>query len=162
MNESERLADQIERALNGEAWHGPSWREVLKDVSRGAALERPLAEAHSIAEIVLHATTWHDVVRRRLLGEVPEVTDELDWPRPSIASEEDWQAAVTRFFDTGRALRDAVAVFPPERLLEKRPNVDQTWYTLAIGILQHDLYHAGQVGLLRKATVLESSGAAGS
>ena len=153
MNESERLADQIARALNGEAWHGPSWREVLEGVGRTAALQRPVPGAHSIAEIVLHATTWHDVARRRLLGEDPAVTDEQDWPKAAFATEQEWKEAVARLFDTGGALRDTVAAFPPARLPEKRPNVDQNWYTLAIGILQHDLYHAGQVGLLRKARV---------
>ena len=153
MNESERLADQIERALNGEAWHGPSWREVLEGIGRGAALQRPVPGAHSIAEIVLHATTWHEVVRRRLQGESPEVSEDQDWPKAAFATDQEWKDAVTRLFDTGRALRDTVAAFPPARLLEKRPNVDQNWYALAIGILQHDLYHAGQVGLLRKAQV---------
>ena len=153
MNESERLANQIERALNGEAWHGPSWREVLEGVSRTAALQKPVPEAHSIAEIVLHAGTWHDVVRRRLLGETPEVSDEQDWPRAAFQTDRDWANAVARLFDTGRALRDAVAAFPPEKLHQMRPKLNQTWYALAIGILQHDLYHAGQVGLLRKAAV---------
>jgi uncharacterized damage-inducible protein DinB len=153
MNESERLADQIERALNGEAWHGPSWRDVLEGISRGAALQRPVPGAHSIAEIVLHATTWHDVARRRLQGESADVSDEQDWPKAAFATDQEWKDAIARLFDTGRALRDTVASFPPQRLLEKRPNADQNWYALAIGILQHDLYHAGQVGLLRKAQV---------
>jgi len=75
MNESERLADQLTKALNGDAWHGPSWSEALEGITREGALHRPITEAHSIAEIVLHATTWNDLVRRRLLGELPEVTE---------------------------------------------------------------------------------------
>jgi uncharacterized damage-inducible protein DinB len=154
MNESERLADQIERAVNGEAWHGPAWCDVLKGVGRDAALQRPVSDAHSIAEIVLHVTTWHDIVRRRLLGEIlGEVSDEQDWPKAAFANDQEWQDAVARLFETGRALSKAVAAFPPEQLHENRSNVAQTWYVLLIGILQHDLYHAGQVGLLRKAAV---------
>jgi hypothetical protein len=153
MNESERLADQIERALNGNAWHGPSWREALQDVTRERALERPIPEAHSIAEIVLHATSWHDVVRRRLEGESPAVSDAQDWPEAAVADDAAWQAAVARLFATGRSLREAVERFPADQLHEKRPKVEDTWYGLVIGELQHVLYHAGQVSLLRKAGV---------
>lgn len=153
MNESERLARQYERALNGEAWHGPSWREALEGVTREAALRRPIAEAHAIAEIVLHATTWHEVVRERLEGGNPEVSDERDWPAARFADDAAWEAAVRRLFDTGRALRETVERFPAERLEAKRPNTDGTWYELVIGGLQHVLYHAGQVALLRKAAV---------
>lgn len=153
MNESERLADQLQRALQGNAWHGPSWREALEGVSREAALRRPIPEAHSIAEIVRHATTWHDVVRRRIEGESPEVSDAEDWPPADLADDAAWEAARTRLFDSGRALGETIARFPSERLHEKRPNVDDDWFGLVIGELQHALYHAGQVAILKKAAV---------
>lgn len=151
MNESERLAQQIERALEGDAWHGPAWREALDGVTRETALRRPIPEAHSIAEIVLHATAWHDVVRRRLEGETPEVTDAQDWPTPHLPDDQAWEAAIRRLLDSGRALREVVARFPEERLQTSRPGTGGTWYELVIGELQHVLYHAGQVAVLRKA-----------
>jgi len=153
MNESGRLADQLNRALNGEAWHGPSWREVLDGVNAQAAVQRPVPNGHSIGEIVLHIVNWHDVVRRRIEGETPDVTDDQDWPRAAFASETEWKATTQRLFDTGRTLSDTIARFPEERLQEERGNNAGTWYQLLIGILQHDLYHAGQVGLLKKAAV---------
>ena len=153
MNESQRLADQIHRALNGDAWHGPSWREALEGVTREGAFRRPIPEAHTIAEIVMHATTWHDVVRRRLDGETPQVPDAEDWPPGTIRDEGAWTAAVSRLFQTGDALIAKVREIPAERLHEKRPGVDGTWYDLVIGELQHVLYHGGQVGLLKKAAV---------
>jgi hypothetical protein len=153
MNESERLAQQYERALNGDAWHGPSWREVLEGVTRETALRKPIPEAHSIAEIVLHATTWHDVVRRRLEGESPQVSDAEDWSAARFADDAAWDAAVRRLLESGRALRETVARFPVERLEATRPNTEGNWYELLIGELQHVLYHAGQVSLLKKAAV---------
>ena len=153
MSESKRLADQLQRALRGDAWHGPSWREVLEDVSLADAVRRPIPQAHSIAEIVLHTTTWHDVAKRRLDGETPKVTEEQDWPKAAFTSEAEWTAATKRLFDTGQALGDTVGAFPEPRLQEERPGNAGTWYQLAIGILQHELYHAGQVALLRKAGV---------
>ena len=150
MNETKRLADQLERALNGEAWHGPSWKELLDGVTFEAAVRRPIPDAHSIAEIVMHAGTWHDVVRRRIEGESPQVSDEEDWP-PAPKNEAEWTAAVARLLDTGKSLSDTIAAFPVRRLEDSRPGVDDTWYGLLIGELQHVLYHAGQVALLRKA-----------
>lgn len=154
MNESKRLAEQLTRALNGEAWHGPSWREVLDGLGHRAAAHRPIAEGHTIAEVLLHATTWNDVVRRRLEGESPEVTESEDWPpAASLDNDAAWSAAQTRFFESGRSLADTVARFPTDKLVEKRPGVDGTWYELVAGQLQHLLYHAGQAGLLRKARI---------
>lgn len=153
MNESERLASELQKALNGEAWHGPSWRELLEGVTREDALERPVAGAHNMAEIVRHVTTWEDVVRRRLEGETPAVSDAEDWPRPDLEGESAWQATIERLFVTSRALCETVARFPVERLQERRPGMDQTWYAMLIGELQHVLYHAGQVSLLKKATI---------
>lgn len=151
MNESERLAQQLERALNGNAWHGPSWREALDGVTWQSATQRPIPEAHTLAEVVLHATTWHDVVRRRLEGESPEVSDAQDWPAPAITDDASWKATVANLFETGRALQATMAKFPAGKLGEIRPGTDGTWYELLIGELQHVLYHAGQVGLLKKA-----------
>ncbi len=153
MNESERLAAEIEKALDGGAWHGPSLREALQGIDRQAALERPVAGAHTIAEIALHATTWNDVVRRRLEGEAPQVPDDQDWPRAEVPDDAAWDAIVSRVFDTGHALCEAVRRFPPAKLLEERPRVGDLWFHLVVGQLQHVLYHTGQVSLLRKAVL---------
>jgi hypothetical protein len=150
-NESERLAAQLERALQGGAWHGSSWRELLEGVGRGAALRRPVAGAHTIAEIVLHSAVWHDVVRRRLDGETFQVTDAEDWPQADLRDDRAWKDLQRRLFDSGRALCERIRGFPAERLHQRRPGLEDTWHGLVIGELQHVLYHAGQVGLLRKA-----------
>ena len=152
MSESKRLAVQLEKAFHGGAWHGPSWKEALEGVGRREAVHRPISEAHSIAEILLHVATWNDVVRRRLAGESPaQPTDEEDWPSATFPNDEAWSQAVARFSETGRALKQTVEKFPEEKLHAKRPGLDGTWYDLMIGQLQHALYHAGQVSLLRKS-----------
>jgi hypothetical protein len=151
MNECERIAAQLGRALHGNAWHGPSWKEVLKGVSLAQALHRPIPDAHTIAEIALHATSWHEIVRERLEGGTPEVTDARNFPDGNLRSEAQWKAVKARLFSSGDALRRTIAQFPPARLHRRRPRTRGTWYELAIGQLQHDLYHAGQVAVLRKA-----------
>jgi hypothetical protein len=98
-------------------------------------------------------TTWNDVVRRRMEGETPNVTGALDWPKVTLKDEKTWQAVVAKLFESGDALAETVAAFPVEKLHRKRPNVPGTWYDLMLGQLQHILYHAGQVGLLKKSAV---------
>lgn len=151
MNESERLAMELDKALNGGAWHGPSFREALDGVDLAAALRRPIPEAHSIAEIVQHATTWHDVVRRRLDGETPQVPDEQDWPKAAPADAAAWAALRQQLHETGRTLCETVRAFPVEKLHQQRPRIDDTWYSLISGELQHVIYHAGQIAVLRKS-----------
>jgi uncharacterized damage-inducible protein DinB len=153
MNESERLAREIEKALDGGAWHGPSWRETLNGVSRSTALRRPIAEGHTIAEIVLHVTTWHDVVRQRLAGENPDVSTEKDWPVANFASDDAWSAATRQALEGGLSLCDAIRRFPAARLHERRPGLEETWFELISGQLQHTLYHLGQIGILKKGAV---------
>jgi uncharacterized protein YfaQ (DUF2300 family) len=107
-------------------------------------------EGHSIAEVVLHAATWQDVVRRRLQGETPQVSDEEDWPSADGGAAW-WKKTQARLFETGAALTKTVEQFPAERLHENRPGLDDTWYGLIIGQLQHGLYHLGQAAVLGKA-----------
>src|SRR4029450_3166549 len=88
MSEVQRIEDQLGRAFEGHAWHGPAVRELLADVTAAKAAARPLSDAHNIWEIVLHITTWEEVVRRRLQGEVvADLTPEQDWPPVQDISE---------------------------------------------------------------------------
>jgi len=152
MGESQRLADQLRKAFNGEAWYGPSWRESLEGVGPADARRRPVAQAHSIGEIVLHTITWHEVATKRLAGGTPpQPTDEENFPKAEFTHESEWKAAIDKLFATGNALAETIAAFPDAKLDEQRPNNAGTWYQLACGMLQHDLYHLGQVGLLKKA-----------
>lgn len=151
MNVCKHLAAELERALEGGAWHGSSWRELLEETPFEVAAARPVAGAHTIAEIVHHSVTWQEVVRQRLLGEAPQVSDDENWPATAITDEDAWVALRAKLLATGRALGEAVAAFPVERLHEKRPGVDGTWFELILGQLQHMLYHAGQIPMLRMA-----------
>lgn len=151
MNEVTRIADQLQRAFEGEAWHGPSLRELLADLPAAAAAARPLRGAHSIWEIVLHLTGWHDAVHRRLQGEPVKEPDTGDWPTPSVPSEEAWTSAVAALEHSHRELLEAVAALDESRLDEPVvPGFSSVYVTLH-GVVQHDLYHAGQIALLKKA-----------
>jgi uncharacterized damage-inducible protein DinB len=152
MDEIQGIVDQLQRAFEGHAWHGPAVRELLADVSAAQADARPIAQAHSIWEIVLHISTWEHIVRRRLQGEVINgLADEEDWPAVRDSSEAAWRQAVHDLEERHRALRDAVAQLDEARLTAKVPGKDHSVYVMLHGIIQHDLYHAGQIAVLKKA-----------
>jgi uncharacterized damage-inducible protein DinB len=148
MSEITRIVEQLEQAHQGGAWHGPSVAEALEGVSAAGASRKPIGAAHSIWEIVNHVRATDEVVRRRVSGEAPR--DEEDWPAPSGQGDAGWRAAVDQLKATQRALREAVSKLPERRLHENIPGQDHSyWYGLH-GIVHHDLYHAGQISLLKK------------
>ena len=150
MGERDRILDQLTRAFEGEAWHGPSVLEVLEGVTYQRALKKPIPGAHSIWELVLHMTAWEDVVRRRLLGEKPELTDEENWPRIKDRGKAAWGRALEGLRAGHMKLRDTVAGISDEQLDVSPTGKYSTRYQLMHGILQHDLYHAGQIAILKK------------
>ena len=147
-----RLEEQLRLALEGEAWHGPSVLEVLAGVSAEQASSHPIPGSHSIWELVLHIGSDYALVLRRLAGDGRRLTPEEDWPSCPPATAEHWQEAVEALRRLNQQLREAVRAFPAERLDEPLvPEVPYTAYTQFVGVTQHNLYHAGQISLLKRA-----------
>jgi len=152
MSEIQRIEDQLQRAFEGNAWHGPGVRELMADVTAAQAAGRPLPTAHSIWEIVLHMATWERVVYRRLQGEtVVNLPMEQDWPPVRDSSEAAWHQAVRDLEQANHDLRAAIAQSTEARLADMAPGKDHSVYVMLHGIIQHDLYHAGQIAILKKA-----------
>ena len=153
MTESVRLADQIRRAFEGNAWHGDSLLELLADVDAKTAAAKPIKDAHSIWELLLHIAAWDDAVRRRAGGEAVELSDEQNFPSVKDASEAAWRQAVESAKQTHNQLIKAVAAFPDSRLQDLVPGKAEKYHNffyMFSGIVQHELYHAGQIALLKK------------
>jgi uncharacterized damage-inducible protein DinB len=151
MNEVERIADQLRRAFEGEAWHGPAVLELLKDVNAAKAAAKPANGGHSIWEIVNHIGAWDGAVRRRIGGEAVELEGDLNFPPVGEASEGAWKKAVQNLKDGHAALIQAVLAMPEHRLLESVPGREHyDYYHMLHGVVQHELYHAGQIALLKK------------
>jgi uncharacterized damage-inducible protein DinB len=153
MSEIQRISEQLRRAFEGNAWHGPAVRELLADVTAAGAVARPLPSAHSIWEIVLHMATWERVVRRRLQGEtIADLPSDQDWPAIQDTSEAAWHKTIQDLERANHALREEITRVGEEGLAETVPGKEHSVYTMLHGIIQHDLYHAGQVALLKKAS----------
>lgn len=158
MDEIGRIVDEIARAYDGDAWHGPSLHSLLAGVTAAEAAARPVPGAHSIWELTLHLGAWMEEIRRRLgTGRAAEPA-EGDWPPVGEASEAAWRRVREQLDERHRALLADVAALPASRLQERIPRLHQapgaagvTVYTTVAGILQHGVYHAGQIALLKKA-----------
>jgi uncharacterized damage-inducible protein DinB len=153
MTEIDRILDQLKRAFEGNAWHGPSVREVLAGITAAQAHARPLPNAHSIWELARHVAVWEDVGRRRLAGDRAqiEISSPADWPPPEDTSEGAWASAKLALERGHQALVEAIMRVPESRLDEPVAEGMSTVYVTLHGVIQHDLYHAGQIAILKKA-----------
>jgi uncharacterized damage-inducible protein DinB len=153
------LADQIGRAFRGQSWHGPSVREVLEGVSAEDAAAHPIAGAHSIWEIVLHLLAGYRLVLGRVRGEHAQLSPDEEWPPVAgLGSEEAWRESQRTLEELNQQLQRAVRAFPAERLSQELGSRYPA-YIQFCGAPQHDLYHAGQIVILKKA-LAASRGAA--
>jgi uncharacterized damage-inducible protein DinB len=153
MSEAARIADQLRRAFRGDAWHGDSVFEILEGVTAAQAAARPIARAHTIWELVLHVAAWDGAVLRRLGGVAVELSDAENFPTVTDTSGAAWRKALAQVRRVHEELVEAVSVLPDSRLDEMVPGKDDahyTFYYMLHGVVQHELYHAGQIALLKK------------
>ena len=151
MTELDRIADQLKRAFEGPAWCGQSVTESLKDVSSAQAFAHPIAGAHSIAELVSHVIVWEKAIRQTILGEGNiTVTDEENFSLFPDTSDKTWGALIKVLVNGHLELRHAVENFDMRRLDEIPDGAKSSVYVLLHGVIQHDLYHAAQIMMLKK------------
>ncbi|KAA9338624.1 DUF664 domain-containing protein [Hymenobacter busanensis] len=162
MAETNRIIDQLQRAFNGDAWSGPSLLATLQDMTAAQAVAQRLPQVHSIWEIVLHLTAWMRVAEQRIReNRSEEMSAAHDWPAlPQPADEAAWQQAQQALAAAHGALLAAAARLSDADLDREigatsmsTPGTGTTNYVLLHGVAQHNLYHAGQVALLKKVFV---------
>lgn len=150
-SEAGNIADQLRRAFDGSAWHGPALLEILADIDAVTAASRPIANVHSIWELVLHIGVWDRSGLVRLGGEKYQPTGEDNFPPVSSATESTWLKVVADVKRTHDKLVKTVTALPDSRLWDRVPGKRYDFYHLLHGIAQHELYHAGQIAVLKKA-----------
>ena len=151
MSESKRIADQLHRAYAGGAWHGPALRQLLRGVTARQAAARPLPHAHTIWELVLHITAWKRAVLRRTQGKALSLSPAQNFPPMPKATAANWKSALSALQAAQEDLERTLAALPDKRLKRIVPGKRYTLYFMLHGLVQHDLYHAGQIALLKKA-----------
>ncbi len=149
--EPQRIADQLHRAYAGGAWHGPALRQLLHGVSAKQAAARPVRGAHTIWELVLHITAWNRAVLRRTQGKATSLSPAENFPAMPRATTANWKQAQAALRAAQQDLHHAVSALPDSRLKKIVPGKRYSVYFMLHGLVQHDLYHAGQIALLKKA-----------
>jgi len=150
VSEAEFIADQLDRAFYGSAWHGPALMELLKDVNAVRAAAKPLRNVHSIWELVLHIAAWDGAVQRRLGGEKLQLKAEENFPRVPTPTEAAWRKTVADAKRTHDRLVKTVATLSDQRLRDRVPGKRYNFHHMLHGLAQHELYHTGQIAVLKK------------
>jgi len=151
LQEIGRIVDQLRRAFDGQAWHGPSVMKLLSGVAADEAAARPLEGRHTIWELVLHIAAWENVARRVLMGEKKtSLSDEEDWPSVESTGEAAWKETLEELDRVHKGLVEDISGFDETRLDETVPGASYSFYNMLHGVIQHDLYHAGQIAVLRR------------
>ena len=145
----------IDQAFDRKSWHGTNLRGSIRSLDVERASWRPARDRHNIWEIVVHAAYWKYVVRRRLLGEKRgsfplKGSNWFTRPSGSTPDEKVWRSDVSLLVETHRGLRDAVANLEAKDVYYVPPDSKVRNLELITGIASHDLYHAGQIQLLKR------------
>ena len=153
------LLDSLDEAFDKKSWHGPNLRGAIRGVTAVQAAWRPAGDRHNIWELTLHAAYWKYVVRRKLLREKrgsfvlagsnfferpesgPAAADTA--PAEAAATETAWKRDIAILEAEHRKLRDTIAQLPVRAFTPAACH-------LIRGAAAHDLYHAGQIRLLRR------------
>ena len=147
------LLATIDQAYNKQSWHGTNLRGSIRGVSPALAAWRPAPGRHNIWELVVHAAYWKYAVLRRLTGQKRgsfALEGSNFFERPVETTERAWRDDIRLLDDTHRQLRAAIAALPAAKLRAVEPGRKTTNAWLITGIAAHDLYHAGQIQLIKK------------
>ena len=152
-NELALLLRMMDEGFYRKAWHGTNLRGAIRGLTVSEAAWRPSPERHNIWEIVVHAAYWKYAVRRRIQGgkRGSFVLKGSNWfPRGKDMDSTLWQEDIRLLEHEHRLLREAAAALPGSRLHTKAPGGSVAVSTLLYGISHHDVYHAGQIQVLKR------------
>lgn len=148
--EIQRIADMLRNTFDGAAWHGPSVMQVLREINAVVAFT-PTEGIHTIAELVFHMTTWRNFTIKRLLGQHTYDVSEVDnFPVFETKDKHAWHKVLLDLEDSQELLLQTLEKTAPEKLTEKVGEKAYNFYILLHGMIQHDIYHLGQIILLSK------------
>ena len=143
----------VDEAYDKRAWHGTNLRGSLRGVTVAQAAFRARPDGHNIWELMVHAAYWKYDIRRRLNGEKSgsfELEGSNFWKRPVEETDAAWRDDLALLQREHQQLRAAVEAFPATRWTRKAPGKPFNFEGLVRGVAAHDLYHAGQIQLLKR------------
>jgi len=151
-NDIALLLQCIDEGYSRKAWHGPNLRGAIRGLNAGQVAWRPGGNRHNIWEIVVHCAYWKYAVRRRILGEKRGSfpLKGSNWFARSGGTENEWREDVRMLGDMHRLMVEAIDVLKSSdlRKIPRGSKVDNR--AIISGIAMHDVYHAGQIQLIKR------------
>jgi len=145
MSELDKIIASVRDVYDGNPWYGSSVMAVLSKIPVDN-VNKKIQNSHSVIELVLHMTSWRKFVIHKLQGdESHEVSAESNFPAGS-----DWAAALANLQESQNNLLMAMASFDNKNLENQVPNRKYSFSKLLNGIVQHDIYHLGQIAMITK------------
>lgn len=148
-----QLLKLIDESYNKKSWHGTNLMGSIRRLTASQAAWRPAANRHNIWEIVLHAAYWKYAVRRRLLGEKRgsfPIKGSNWFIRPEQISDKSWREDIKLLDEMHESMRETIKNLKTKDL-EKIPLGSKVNnLSIITGIALHDVYHAGQIQLLKR------------
>lgn len=152
MSQIEFIVDQLKRAFDGEAWHGPALMEVLADVDAATAAAHPISTAHCIWELVLHLAAWEQVIITRIVeGKAVQLSDEKNFGHIEQVNDAAWRQALDTLQRKHQELIKVASQLTESRLTDPVAGKDYNLLFMLNGAVQHAAYHGGQIALLKRA-----------
>lgn len=150
ISETYRITELLRRAFDGEPWYGPSVMDVLSEVTLEETLNQ-LPESHTIAELVAHMIAWRTFVVKRLQGDPNyEIEQEESFRKIAAMTSDQWNELLQQLHQTQEELLQMLSKTSDEKLNDVVAGREYTFDKMLHGIIHHDIYHIGQIVLLRK------------
>ncbi|HXZ18838.1 MAG TPA: DinB family protein [Candidatus Acidoferrales bacterium] len=141
----QHIAEAYRRATVKGAWYGPSLAELLANTSPEQATTPPVHGAHSIAALLQHLLLWNERIRNTSeTCPLPRWEPEKEWAEPPIP----WNELVERWNRSRDQLEERLRNFPPSDLSKQVPGRNYPYETMLHGIVQHVIYHSGQIAMI--------------
>ncbi len=157
MTNSSKLYNQLSTILYGHAWYGTPIYTIIDNVTFESAFEKVPGASHTIAEILMHMLAWTEEVTSRMQGNAADTPAGGDWPDVGEPDEQKLQQMVNNFKLANVELLQLIDEFAEDKWGQAtndergRYSGDELSYEAMIaGLIQHHVYHAGQIVLLNK------------
>lgn len=149
MNEIQQLVRRYDETMDVDAWYGdPVWK-ILAGIGAQCAAAQLIPGTHTIWQLVMHMEFWERIAARRFSG--PVTPDEAgNFPPTPTANEAAWQKTLDSFRVSNRQFRQAIAQLESGTLDSNTPGSHRTFRYELVGVIEHHIYHAGQIALLKK------------
>lgn len=150
MNETQRIQSLFTELYHGQPWLNVTLHDTLSRITSEQAVKRPVKDANTIWEIVIHMIAWRKNVLQRIQGKVVETPSNNYIEKVKHNSEEAWQKTLEALETSQKEWLYTLNTCTEADFKNEYPANNLTYYQHIHGIIQHDAYHLGQIVLLAK------------